>query len=427
MEGLSIVVITALVIAFGSFSRGLERLNVTPAIFFVTTGLVVGTAGLGWLGLGIASAPVRFFAEATLTLVLFADASRIDLAALRRGAAVPARLLGIGLPLTIVAGTALAIPVLSGISPLEALVVAIVLAPTDAALGQAVVTDERLPSRIRQGLNVESGLNDGICVPLLLIALAAAETEGGSLSAGNAVHVVLEEIGWGLFGGAVAGVVGAMAIHAAIGKGLGEAVWVEVVPAATAALAYSLAVMLGGSGFIGAFVGGLAFGILHRKTGHEVTHLVEEGGALLNAVTFTLFGAAVLGPALSELAWAPLVYAVLSLTVIRMVPVAISMLRAKAALPTLGYLGWFGPRGLASIVFAVIVVEGAKLPHTHLLLVTVVLTIAVSVYAHGLTARPLTDSYVAWYGRHPAPPPMESMPAAEHRWRHRVPPDGNRV
>jgi sodium/hydrogen antiporter len=205
MDSWSLAIIAALVLGYAGLSRRLERTVFTGPMLFVAGGLLVGTEVLGWLDLGIASSTVRALAEATLTLVLFADASRIDLAALRREIALPARLLRIGLPLTIAAGTVTAVLLFTQLTWLEALVLAIVLAPTDAALGQAVVTDPRLPVRIRQGLNVESGLNDGICVPLLFIALALAETDEGSITSTHAVRLVFEEIGYGVIGGVAAG------------------------------------------------------------------------------------------------------------------------------------------------------------------------------------------------------------------------------
>src|SRR5438034_6619070 len=198
MDSWSLSVAAALVLVYAGLSRRLERTPLTAAIFFVTAGLVTGGDALGWFDLKIGSGAVRALAEVTLTLVLFADASRIDIGALRRELALPTRLLGIGLPLTIAAGTVLAAVVFGQLLWPEALVLAIVLAPTDAALGQAVVTDPRLPSRVRQGLNVESGLNDGICVPLLFIALAIAEADENAITVNHAVHLVLEEIGYGL-------------------------------------------------------------------------------------------------------------------------------------------------------------------------------------------------------------------------------------
>jgi NhaP-type Na+/H+ or K+/H+ antiporter len=351
--------------------------------------------------------------------VLFADASRISLPALRHEFAVPLRLLGIGLPLTIVAGALTGAAVIPGVSLAEALVLAIVLACTDAALGQAVVSDGRVPSRIRQGLNVESGLNDGLCVPLFFIAIAFAETDAGTASSHSASQLVFEEIGYGLIGGVAAGALGGLALQLAARRRLIEPHWLQILSLASAVLAAGVASALGGSIFIAAFTGGFLFGALRGDTGGEVSYLVDEGGELFNAVTFIVFGAIILGPLLDELTWQIVLYAVLSLTVVRMLPVVLAMLGSGARRPTVAFLGWFGPRGLASIVFAVILIDDTKLPHLHTLLLAITVTIALSVYAHGLTARPLTDRYARWWSSHRrvALPPMESVPAAEHRLR----------
>jgi NhaP-type Na+/H+ or K+/H+ antiporter len=244
---------------------------------------------LGLIDLHIGGEAVKLLA---LTRVLFADASRISFPALRSEFAVPARLLGVGLPLTIAAGTLVGVGVLPGVSLVEALVLSIMLACTDAALGQAVVTDERIPSRIRQGLNVESGLNDGICVPPFFIALVIAEAEEGTTTAHAAAHLVLEEIGYGLVGGIAAGVLGAFALRVATRRSLVEPHWLQILTAATALLAAGIATGLGGSIFIAAFTGGFLFGVVGRDSGGEVSYLVDEGGELLNAVTFIVFGAA---------------------------------------------------------------------------------------------------------------------------------------
>ena len=405
-------------LAFSAVSRRFERSVVTAAIFFTSAGLLAGPV-LGLIDLSIGGEPLKLLAEATLTLVLFADASRISFPALRSEFAVPARLLGIGLPLTIAAGTLVGVAVLPGVSLVEALVLSIMLACTDAALGQAVVTDERIPSRIRQGLNVESGLNDGICVPLFFIALALAEAEEGTLTASTAAHLVLEEIGYGLVAGVAAGVLGALALRVAARRSLVEQHWLQILTVATALLAAGIATGLGGSIFIAAFTGGFLFGVVGRDNGGDVSYLVDEGGELLNAVTFVVLGAAILGPALDDLGWEVLAYAVLSLTAVRMLPVALALLGSGARRPTLAFVGWFGPRGLATIVFAVILIDESALPHERTLLLAVVATIGISVFAHGISARPLTNRYVRWYASHPREelPPMESVPAATHRWR----------
>ena len=405
-------------LAFSGVSRRLERSIVTPAIFFTSAGLLAGPV-FGLIDLNVRGETVKLLAEATLTLVLFADASRIQFPALRTEFAVPARLLGIGLPLTIVAGTLLGAGVLPGVSWVEALVLSIMLACTDAALGQAVVTDERIPSRIRQGLNVESGLNDGICVPLFFIALGIAEAEEGTTTAHAAAHLVLDELGYGLVGGVAAGVLGAFALRVATRRSLVEPHWCQILTVATALLAAGIATGLGGSIFIAAFTAGFLFGVIRRGSGGEVSYLVDESGELLNAVTFVVFGAAILGPALDNLGWEVLLYAVVSLTAVRMLPVALSLLGTGARRPTLGFVGWFGPRGLATIVFAVILIDESSLPHERILLLAVVATIGISVFAHGLTAQPLTNRYVGWYASHPREklPTMESVPAATQRWR----------
>jgi NhaP-type Na+/H+ or K+/H+ antiporter len=392
---------------------------VSAPIFFLTAGLIVGSEGLGWIDLGPTNEQVRILAEVTLTLVLFADASRIDVPALRREYRVPLRLLAIGLPLTIAAGWAVGAGLFGSFSLAEVLILAVILAPTDAALGQAVVTDPRLPSRIRQGLNVESGLNDGICVPLLFIALAIAEAEAGSETSHGALVLVVDAIGYGILFGAIAGFVGGLVVRIARRRGLMDSAWSQILPVATAGLAYGLASPLGGSGFIAAFVAGFAFGALHRDTEGQTTYLLDQFGALANSVTFLVFGAAIAGSVLADLTWRAAVYGILSLTVVRMLPVAVSLLGTHARPRTVAFVGWFGPRGLASIVFTVIALEQGTLPHSSAITVAVVFTIVLSVYLHGFSAKPLTERYARWYRAHSSDrlPPMESVHAGAHRWR----------
>jgi NhaP-type Na+/H+ or K+/H+ antiporter len=414
----ALATVAALLIGYATVSRRLERLNVSGAMFFTTAGLIAGPV-LGLIDLEVEGEQVKLLAEITLTLVLFADASRISLRALHHEYAVPLRLLGIGLPLTIAAGALIGAAVVPGIGLAEALVLAIVLACTDAALGQAVVSDERVPSRVRQGLNVESGLNDGLCVPLFFIAIAIAEADAGTESSHAAFQLVYEQIGYGLAGGVAAGLLGAIALRAATRRRSIEPHWLQILSVASALFAAGIAEALGGSIFIAAFTGGFVFGALRRGTGGEVTYLVDEGGEVFNAVTFIVFGAVILGSVLDEVTWQIGLYAILSLTVARMLPVALAMLGTGARGPTVAFLGWFGPRGLASIVFAVILIDDTALPQLDTLLLAITVTIGVSVYAHGLTARPLTERYVRWWNSHPRDglPAMESVPAEEHRLR----------
>ena len=299
------------------------------------------------------------------------------------------------------------------------MILAIVLAPTDAALGQAVVTEPRVPSRIRQGLNVESGLNDGICVPLLFAAVAVADVESEISRRPQPRRPPArgDRLRLGRRCGSRAPVA-AIVIYAGRRDLIADP-WRQVIPVAGAALAYGTAAALDGSGFIAAFVAGMVFRGALRRDPENLNELTEEVGGVLNGVTFVLFGAILLGPALGELSWELVLYAVLSLTVVRMIPVAIAMWRSQARAPTLGFLGWFGPRGLASIVFAVIVIEESKLPHEHLIVLAIYVTVGLSVFAHGLSAAPLADRYARWYEQHPRDkaPAMESVPTEEARAR----------
>lgn len=412
---LAIVALTLLGVA--AVSGRLSGTPVTPAMVFVAVGLLVGPQVLDGIDVASSSASVRTLAEATLALVLFCDASRIDLRLLRREVGVPVRLLAIGLPLTIALGAVAATFVIDQLTIEEAVILAVVLAPTDAALGQAVVTEPRIPARIRQGLNVESGLNDGICVPLLFAAVAVADVHSEIAEGRGAATLLVEEIGYGVLGGVIGGLVVATILIRAGRRTLIADQWRQVIPAAGAALAYGTASALDGSGFIAAFVAGMTFRLALRRDPGQVNELSEQVGDVLNGVTFVLFGAILLGPALGDLSWQLALYAVLSLTLVRMLPVAIAMAGTRARLPTLGFLGWFGPRGLASIVFAVIVVEESNLPHEGLIALAIYVTVGLSVFAHGLSAAPLADRYARWYQRHPhgQAPPLESAPAEEVR------------
>ncbi len=419
METWSLAVVAALLLVYAGVSHRLERTIVSAAMVFTAAGLLLGPDVLDWLHFDLGSSEIRLFAEITLTLVLFLDASRIDVRALRRELGFPARLLGIGLPLTIVAGTLVGALLFDELGWAEVLVLAIVLAPTDAALGLPVVTDMRLPSRVRQSLNVESGLNDGICVPLLFIALAIAETEQKAIGGGHATRIVVEEIGYGIVGGVAAGLAGALVLRFASKRGYANEIWARLIPVAAAALAYGIAAPLGGSGFIAAFVGGLVYGIV-RGTGElatpESSSVMDAAAEVFAALTFIGFGSVALGWALHRVDWKVVLYAVLSLTAIRMLPVAIAFVGTGAKRETVAFAGWFGPRGLASIVFAVLVIEESALAHAELLITISFITIALSVLAHGMTAVPLTDAYVRWMSARP-PAVTEQVAVHEHPWR----------
>jgi len=405
-----LVSIALILLAFAAVSGRLDGTSVTAPMVFTAAGLLVGVKALGLVEPAPGGHEVKLLAEAALTVVLFAEASRTDLGALSGHLSLPARLLGIGLPFTILAGFLVALPLLGALDWPEALLLAVILAPTDAALGQVVVSLPRLPGRIRRTLSVESGLNDGICVPLFFIVLAVAQAEEERMGWRHAVRFLLEKIGYGVVGGVVAGGAAWAVLVLAGRRGSVLPAWLQMVPLAGAALAFGLAEAIGGSGFIAAFVGGATFGALAAHPGEEASYLIDEAGVLLGAVTFVVFGAILLGPALGDVTWSIALYAVLSLTAVRMVPVAISLVGSRSALPTVGFLGWFGPRGLASIIFALILVEEGGLPHDGLILAAAFLTVGLSVLAHGVTAAPLANAYADWAEANPEP---EQSPVLE--------------
>src|SRR6476619_6794930 len=286
----ALVMVSLAFLGVAAVSRRLVGTPITPAMLFVGFGLLVGPKALDGIDLSSTDSVVGILAKAKLALVLFSDASRVDLSHLRRAVGVPLRLLAVGLPLTILLGAVAAAVLFGQLTVWEAVILGIVLAPTDAALGQAVVTEPRVPQRIRQGLNVESGLNDGICVPLLFAAVALADLESDISGGRSAGTLLLEEIGYGVAG---------------------------------AGRAYGIAVAFGGSGFIAAFVAGVACRLALGRDPEQLNRLTDEVGDVLNGATFILFGALLLGPTLTALSWQLILYAVLSLTLVRMIPVAI--------------------------------------------------------------------------------------------------------
>jgi NhaP-type Na+/H+ or K+/H+ antiporter len=388
-------VIAVVVLGFGLISARLEGSMVTPPMVYVAAGIALGTAGLGLLDLGLDQEGVRLLAEATLVIVLFSDASRIDLRVLRREYHLPARLLGIGLPLTIAAGGGLALLLFGEFELWEAMLLGAILAPTDAALGQVVVTSPAVPVRIRQALNVESGLNDGIALPVITLFIALAAVEEDLESTSFWVEFVARQIGFGVLFGVGIGWAGAKLINAAVAREWIDGLYRQLGTLAVGVAAFAGAELVDGNGFIAAFTAGLALGTIARGPCADIIDFSEDEGQLLALITFLVFGATIAGPALDELSWQIGLYAVLSLTLVRMVPVALSLLGLHLRSDTIAFLGWFGPRGLASILFGLLVLEEAELASGPEIYLIVTWTVLLSVFAHGMTAAPLSRRYGA--------------------------------
>jgi NhaP-type Na+/H+ or K+/H+ antiporter len=388
-----LLVMAAVVFVFGLVSRRLEGTVLTAPLVFVVAGVILGPAGLGLAEFALDDHTVLLLGEIALAIVLFTDAARTNLSALRRNEGLPLRLLGMGMPLTIALGTVVAALVLTDLTFWEAAIVGTVLAPTDAALGQAVVSNPRVPVRVRQALNVEAGLNDGLSVPFLALFLTLAEAEEEHLSASLWIRFAIEQIGFGVLVGVGVGLVGGWLVSWASKREWMSDSFQRLALLALALIAWTLADQMGGNGFIAAFVGGLVVGPTVERVGERVILFTEAEGQLLNLSVFFIFGVLVLG-AIQPLSWKVALYALLSLTVIRMLPVALSLLGTHLRGVSVLFAGWFGPRGLASIVLGLIVVEEAPLLEGRdEIELVVALTVLLSVLLHGVTAAPLSAVY----------------------------------
>ncbi len=387
----TLLVLAVGIFAYATVSARLGRWAITAPMVFTALGWGLGPSGIGLVEGAFDETSVEILAEVTLVLVLFADATRIDLAVLRRQLQVPLRLLAIGLPLAIVAGGLVAAALFDGLTLAEAFLIGAILAPTDAALGQAVVSEPAVPVRIRQALNVESGLNDGIALPAVM-ALAAAASLGEGATAGSWIGEAAGDILFGVVLGAAIGAICGVIVRRAAAAGWIDGVSKQLATLVVPVLAYATTAVLAGNGFLAAFVAGLAFGHTAREVCEGVQDFTEDEGQLLSWLTFFLFGAALLGPAVEGLDWRVAVMVVSGLTVVRMVPVAVALVGTRLRAASVAFLGWFGPRGLASILFVLLVLED-PIPGEETVLTVVTMTVAASVLLHGFTARPLSRRY----------------------------------
>ncbi|WP_428355197.1 cation:proton antiporter [Methyloprofundus sp.] len=415
-----LAILAAFVFLYSIVAGGLERTPINGAIVYMAFGLALGPFGfglpdgLGFMDMVVDRELLRSLAELTLGLVLFTDAANANLSVLKDSVRIPNRLLLVGLPLTILLGFGVGMLVFDGLGLLEIAILATMLAPTDAALGKAVVSNESVPSRVRESLNVESGLNDGICVPVLLVFLTLATIAGASTEGETTTHLVLkllvEQIGIGVGVGIGLTAVGVFLIRQFFRRGWITVSWRQLPVIALALTCFALAQILGGSGFIACFTGGLLFSWIaqeHKHIKHRLLLAAEGTSDTLALITWVAFGGAVVGQAMGDFTWQVVLYAVLSLTVVRMLPVFLVLTGCGISSDEKLFIGWFGPRGLASIVFGVMVVE-KHLPGGDIITSTVVCTILFSIIAHGLSANPAIAVLVARLKRAGIPPVVEN-------------------
>lgn len=395
----SLAIVLAGLLLYSLLSGRLQGTVLTAPLVFVLFGFAIGSGGLGVANLNADHSAIHLIAEYTLVLVLFTDAARIDINRVRRDHNLPTRMLVVGLPLAIAAGTLIAVQMFSEFSIWEAALLAALLAPTDAALGQSVVSNAVVPVRIRQAINIESGLNDGVALPAVLLFAALAGVASDATQASDWIQFGIMQVTLGPIVGCIAGYLGARSLDAAIERDWMNMSFQGISILTLAVLTYVVAELVGGNGFIAAFVGGMVFGNSIRHPCTFLFEFMETEGQLLMLITFLIFGAAMLPDGIAQLSPVVLGYAILSLTVIRMIPIVLSLMGTGLSIWSKLFLGWFGPRGLASILFVLLILEESRVPHRDEILAITVVTVALSVLLHGISAAPLAKLYGGLVGR----------------------------
>ena len=414
----NLTVIACGVIAIALVSGRLGRWAVTMPMVFVALGALAEILGITSLALEVEG--VVIVGEVTLAVILFSDAVRIDLRSLRHTLQLPARLLGIGLPLTIAFGALIISTLLPALAFWEAWLVAAILAPTDAALGQAVVEEKAVPVRIRQALNVESGLNDGMVVPFftLFLALSEGDTDRG---VGYWLGFVANQVVIGTAIGVFVGGAGGWLLTSAIRRGWVEGIYAQLATLAIGLAAFGGSVAVGSNGFIAAFVAGLTFGGACGGTlADKLDEYTEDSGRLLAMVAFFIFGNLFVLDAIADVSVRIVISAIALLTIGRMLPVAVALIGSKSAWQTTIFMGWFGPRGLASILFGLLLLE-ERFENAPELFTIIAVTVLLSVFAHGLTSTRGAAAYGRWFAamdeEHPGVmPESEVVPESRPRW-----------
>ncbi|MET0143595.1 MAG: cation:proton antiporter [Ilumatobacteraceae bacterium] len=424
----TIAVLALLMLGWAAVSGVLARHDITGPFVFALAGYVLANPDWGALTVNVDAAAVHVVAEVTLALVLFSDAVRVSLAELRRDLSIPVRLLAIGLVLSMVLGGVFAGWIIVGLPWALAGFVGAALAPTDAALSVEVINDERIPLRVRRALNVESGLNDGIATPVVVFMLAVSASQLGIVSDSVSVEIgaQVRALGGGIITGIGVGMGGAVLISTAARRAWMVGGARRLATLAVAIVAFAAALAFDTNGFLAAFVAGVAFGAMLDEEvvdRDEAIELPALGGELLALVVWFLFGATLVPLAVEDLDGRAVVYAVASLTIVRMLPVALSLARSGIDRPSVVFIGWFGPRGLASVVFALLAIEelGATAPEVRRAVATVAWTVLLSVVLHGITARPGGRRYVQSEQHRPGlEPAPRGRPSTFRRHRHAI-------
>ncbi len=391
--GLSgLAAIAAFLVIYSTIAKRLDGTSITAPMLFVVFGFIAGERGLGIVTLAPDNEMLQILAEITLTLILFADAARIDINVLREEQGLPIRMLTIGLGLVILCGTGIGL-LLTSFTLWEAAILAAILTPTDAALAQTVVSSPIVPQRVRQAINAESGLNDGVALPILILFLALAGVSIETETTLDVARFALLQLTLGPIVGVAIGYTGGQLVLWSEKNNMMKNDYLHLSTLGLAVVAFAMAELIGGNGFIAAFVAGLTIGATAQEISPRLHEFAETEGEILVMLTFIIFGAVLLPMAFAEWNTSVLVYALLSLTLVRMLPIALSLIGTGLRWQTVMLFGWFGPRGIASIIYLLIVVHDSTLPDLNPIMQITATTIGLSVLLHGLSAAPLSRWY----------------------------------
>ena len=387
-----LAILATVMFLYSLLSHRLERTIITGPMIFTAAGILMYFALPAQAAVTFELKPVLRLTEVALAVVLFTDGTRIRVSELIGSAQLPGRLLVIGMPLIILAGTVLAALMFTELSIWEAAILGAILAPTDAGLGHAVMSSKRVPVRIRQALNVEAGLNDGLAIPFLMLFVALARADQ-TLAQQSWFVYLAQEVGLGVLYGGLLGLVGGWLMGQASKRKWMSAAMQQLALLSIAVLSWAIIEVSAGNSFIGAFVVGLVVKIGYESAGEQMVEFSEVWGQLLNLYVFAVFGALV-GSVLGNFNARVVLYAVLSLTIVRLLPVGISLVGARLHWSSVLFMGWFGPRGLASIVLGLIYLkQEANLAGESLISLAVMATVLLSVVAHGISAAPAINVY----------------------------------
>lgn len=380
------LIIAGFLVGFCMIAQRLSGTVLTAPMVFLGFGVLMADRGI--LPVAGTEETLHIIAEITLVVLLFLDAAKIDQAALIRRRVWPARMLAVGLPLAFVLGTGLGIVFFPGWPLAAVALAAAILVPTDAALGQPVVDHPAVPERARRALTVESGLNDGMALPLVLLMASLAAATEASGPANGWIAFGIMQVTLGPLAGAAIGLAGGWVLLRAKRSGATAEVYEGIAALALAASAYLSATLIGGNGFIAAFVAGLGFGAVLRGQCDFVYEFTEGEGKLLSWTAFFLLGAVLVPEAVAHLTLPMAGFIVLSLTLVRPLAVWLSLVGTDASATTRLFFGWFGPRGLATALFALLVVDPLDHDLGETILHLAVNAVWISALVHGLTAAP---------------------------------------